>query len=215
MPASIFADEWRECLRAHYTTVIRNDDHLTERTLRGVMIHEAGFTEAELKELQVRATMRVEDAPTDFVPDLDILQGDSVPHTVAVAMPQEVIQAMVAEEALDHDAQADAAIEEATEADALQLDISDPAAETPSADAALSDALMLDDALDMDDSELMDVMLDGDESADTPTAELLAETLDVDDAELPDRDDESEDSDEAQEDEPPPDPEGAQQLSLF
>ncbi len=73
MPAqSIFADEWRECLRAHYSYVQRLDDKVTERTLRGVML-EVGFTEAELRELTVLATMRVEDVADDFVPDMDIL----------------------------------------------------------------------------------------------------------------------------------------------
>ena len=35
---NIFADEWRDCLRAHYTYVVRIGDHGTERTLRGVMV---------------------------------------------------------------------------------------------------------------------------------------------------------------------------------
>jgi hypothetical protein len=174
MPASIFAEEWRECLRAHYSYVIRSDDRLTERTLRGVMIHEAGFTEDELKELQVRATMRVEDAP-DFVPDLEILQEDSAPHTVAVAMPQEVIHALVVEDALEHDAQADAAD---TAAEAALLDVSD---ELSLDGSDISDELLLDDIPAMDEADLLD----------------------------------GEESDEPPEDEPPHDPEGAQQLSLF
>lgn len=79
MPENIFEDEWRECLRAHYMSVIRENDHITLRTLKGVM-HEVGFGDDELHELQVRATMRVEDVPDDFVPDLDILQPqDSAP----------------------------------------------------------------------------------------------------------------------------------------
>ena len=41
---SIFAQEWRDCLYAHYSYVVRLGDQVTERTLRGVMI-EAGFTE--------------------------------------------------------------------------------------------------------------------------------------------------------------------------
>jgi hypothetical protein len=208
MPPSIFADEWRECLRAHYTYVIRNQDRITERTLRGVMIHEAGFTDAELKELAVRATMRVEDAP-DLVPDLNLLQEDSAPHSVAVAMPQEVISALVVEAALDHDAQADAAAEALAESAAVADDL------TFAAEPPLTDAAAPDDSPDIDEAELMDdAMLDGDTSADTPTAELLAESLAVDDTEGLDGDDDSEPSVEA-EDEPPPDPDGAQQLSLF
>jgi hypothetical protein len=42
-----FYDEWRECLREHYLYVIRNDDMVTEPTLRTVLMS-MGFTEEEL-----------------------------------------------------------------------------------------------------------------------------------------------------------------------
>ncbi|NWG17771.1 MAG: hypothetical protein HXY41_14180 [Chloroflexi bacterium] len=74
MSENIFADDWRECLRAHYMHVIRTGDRVTEPTLRGVM-QEAGFSEAELAELRVLATLRVEDAPEGFAPDLHALDG--------------------------------------------------------------------------------------------------------------------------------------------
>ena len=97
---SIFADEWRDCLRAHYMTVVRNNDRITEKTLHGVMF-EAGFTEAELTELTVRATMRAEDMDADFVPDLEILEAAPVVVPgIAIAVPQEVIEAAVVEELL-------------------------------------------------------------------------------------------------------------------
>jgi hypothetical protein len=196
MPESIFADEWRDCLRAHYTHVIRAEDKLTERTLRGVMIHEAGFTEAELKELQVRATAHVDDAPDDFVPDLEILR-EEVPVSVAVAMPQDVIQAMVVEEALTRDEGADALVEEALAAveGLSEADLLDGGDLPGEAD------LMLEAALDVE--------------SDLPTAELLAaDTLD-------DEGESEEDAlldgeDDAPEDEPPPDPDpDTTQLSLF
>lgn len=69
---SIFADEWRDCLRAQYRSVVRNDDQVTLKTLVGVM-YEVGFSEAELRELYLQATMRADDVPDDFVPDMDIL----------------------------------------------------------------------------------------------------------------------------------------------
>ncbi|MBI5668801.1 MAG: hypothetical protein HZC41_12410 [Chloroflexi bacterium] len=72
MSENIFAEEWRACLQAHYMHVVRANDRVTEPTLRIVM-HDAGFTEAELAELRVRATMHVDDVGADFVPDLDIL----------------------------------------------------------------------------------------------------------------------------------------------
>lgn len=73
MTEDIFADEWRACLQAHYMHVVRNNDRVTEPTLRIVM-HDAGFSDAELAELRVRATMHVDDVGADFVPNLDILQ---------------------------------------------------------------------------------------------------------------------------------------------
>jgi hypothetical protein len=70
---SIFADEWRDCLKSHYLYVVREQDVRTERTLRGVM-HNVGFSEDELNELRVRATMHVDDVGVEFVPDLEILK---------------------------------------------------------------------------------------------------------------------------------------------
>ncbi len=72
MSENVFADEWRACLRAHYMHVVRSGDHVTEPTLRVVM-HSAGFSDDELAELRVRATLHVDDVGTDFVPDLDVL----------------------------------------------------------------------------------------------------------------------------------------------
>jgi len=119
---SIFSDEWRECLRAHFTTVIRNNDKITERTLRSVMF-EAGFTDAELKELAVRATMRVEDVDADFVPDMDILEAEppaeasgEIFTVPAIAVPQEVIEAALVEESIEMDEAIAAA--DATQSDA-------------------------------------------------------------------------------------------------
>lgn len=71
---NIFADEWRECLRAHYMHVIRTQDRVTEPSLRVVM-HEAGFNDSELAELRVRATMHVDDVGADFVPDMAVLEA--------------------------------------------------------------------------------------------------------------------------------------------
>jgi hypothetical protein len=70
---SIFKDEWRECLRAHYMDVIRRDDQRTLKSLVRVM-HDTGFGDDELAELRVRATMRADDMPEDFVPDMHVFQ---------------------------------------------------------------------------------------------------------------------------------------------
>lgn len=90
---NIFADEWRDCLRAHYQHVIRTRDQVTEPSLRVVM-HQAGFDDAELAELRVRATMHVDDAGVDFVPDMDVLdtpvEAAAAPPVFPVVVPSAV-----------------------------------------------------------------------------------------------------------------------------
>ncbi len=68
---SIFSDDWRDCLEAHYKDVVRRDDKLTEDTLVGVL-HDVGFRDADLQQLKLEATMRAEDMQGDFVPELDV-----------------------------------------------------------------------------------------------------------------------------------------------
>lgn len=111
---SVFSEEWRDCLRAHYTYVVRTKDHGTERTLRGVMT-EAGFSEDEIKQLYVLATAHVDDVGTDFVPDMTVFAEEAAPVMVAVAMPQDVIEAQVTEAALQIDEIEDAKAEEGEE----------------------------------------------------------------------------------------------------
>jgi hypothetical protein len=92
---SIFADAWRECLREQYKHVIRTGNATTRRTLTEVM-NEVGFGEDELAQLRLEATMRAEDVPDDFVPDMNILnepatqqpQSDFQPHPLECQCPQ-------------------------------------------------------------------------------------------------------------------------------
>ena len=56
MSENVFADEWHECLRAHYMHVILTNDRVTLPSL-SVVMRQAGFNESELAELRVRATM--------------------------------------------------------------------------------------------------------------------------------------------------------------
>lgn len=90
MPEDIFADEWRECLRAHYMHVIRTKDRVTEPSLTVVM-GQAGFDKSELAELRVRATMHVDESGDDFVPDLEVLDAvaevEAEARIIAVAAP--------------------------------------------------------------------------------------------------------------------------------
>jgi hypothetical protein len=70
---SVFSDEWRACLREQYKYVILNNDQVTLRSLLPIL-ERVGFTEGELAQLRVEATMHVDAVPADFVPDLDILK---------------------------------------------------------------------------------------------------------------------------------------------
>ena len=76
---SVFSDAWRQCLREQYKTVIRENDRITRKSLDTVM-SQVGFTEDELKQLIVEATMHVDDVEAEFVPELDILQADTSPQ---------------------------------------------------------------------------------------------------------------------------------------
>jgi hypothetical protein len=83
MSENIFADEWMECLEAHYMHVIRIKDKVTEPSL-SIVMHSAGFTDKQLAELRVRATMHVDDVGEDFVPDLDVLETHDHDHQESV-----------------------------------------------------------------------------------------------------------------------------------
>lgn len=65
---SVFSDEWRKCQRAHYQHVIREKDHVTKPTLTAVL-HQVGFDDSELAQLEIEVTMR----DVDHEPDLNIL----------------------------------------------------------------------------------------------------------------------------------------------
>jgi len=85
---SIFRDDWHASLCAHYMDVVRRDDQKTLRTLTDVM-YEVGFSERELAELRVRATMRADDMPEDFVPDMQILEPqEDVGTRLVVSVPE-------------------------------------------------------------------------------------------------------------------------------
>jgi hypothetical protein len=51
---SVFFDEWRACLRAHYIHVLRTGDAITEPTLRQVLL-QTGASDEDLRALQVEA----------------------------------------------------------------------------------------------------------------------------------------------------------------
>jgi hypothetical protein len=82
----IFYTEWLRCLREHYQYVIRENDIVTQKSLINVM-YKAGFTDDELNQLRLQATIRAEDVPDDFVPDLNILEPQLQPHPAECSCP--------------------------------------------------------------------------------------------------------------------------------
>ncbi|MCA9907854.1 MAG: hypothetical protein KC519_04335 [Anaerolineae bacterium] len=109
---SVFAEEWRECLRAHYTHVVRIQDVLTERTLISVM-QEAGFSDEDLANLRLQATMHMDDVDPDFQPDpatVEMIQASMPKNEPETASAVEVEVEVVGEE--DEEAEEAAEAEE-------------------------------------------------------------------------------------------------------
>ncbi len=69
---SVFFEEWLRSLREQYKYVVRKKDAITLPTLTAVM-REAGFSEAELTQLRLEATMHVDDVGGDYVADMKVL----------------------------------------------------------------------------------------------------------------------------------------------
>lgn len=77
---SIFHDEWRACLYAHYEHVIRTGDTITEPTLRHVLL-QAGLREDELTALHtavddIDMLTLVEDEPFEAVDYVDAVSEE-------------------------------------------------------------------------------------------------------------------------------------------
>ncbi len=66
---SVFYEDWRACLRAHYMHVISVGDKATEPTLKNVLLR-VGFSEEEIAEMAVIARMRDVDATPGELPGL-------------------------------------------------------------------------------------------------------------------------------------------------
>lgn len=86
--SSVFGDAWRECLRAHYKHAVRNNDQVTLKTLKPVLQNKIGFSDSELRQLYVEATMRADEI--DFIPDFDALAEE--PAAPAEVAPSETFK---------------------------------------------------------------------------------------------------------------------------
>lgn len=114
---SPFADDWRDCLRAHYQHVIRTDDQVTESTLTGVL-RDLNFSTTELAELRVLATMR-DKGSGEFAASMDEVEA-----YIEAITPESA--ALIVGETL---AAAQAHVEQVSETEALIMDKAEALAE--------------------------------------------------------------------------------------
>ena len=86
---SVFFDEWLRSLREQFKHVVRSKDQVTLPTLTAVM-HNVGFGEEELNQLRLEATIRADELPEDFTPDLNIIEkaASPAPHPAECLCPQ-------------------------------------------------------------------------------------------------------------------------------
>ena len=86
---SVFFEEWMRSLREQYKYVIRSQDKVTIPSLTAVL-HQVGFTDDELTQLRIEATMRLDDVGADFVADMTILDKAkaSQAHPAECSCPQ-------------------------------------------------------------------------------------------------------------------------------
>lgn len=82
---SVFFEEWMRSLREQYKYVVRRQDKVALPSLTAVL-HQIGFTDGELAQLRLEATMHRDDVGADYVPDMTILAGQA--HPDACRCPQ-------------------------------------------------------------------------------------------------------------------------------
>jgi len=80
---SPFADDRRDTLIAHFKLVMHSHDPSRRQAVIDLMETE-GFSKAELSSLYIEATMRMDEVPDDFVPDITMIEAqreqDEAPH---------------------------------------------------------------------------------------------------------------------------------------
>jgi hypothetical protein len=130
----IFETEWRECLRAHFTYVLRVVDHGTERTLVGVM-RNAGFSDADLDDLRREVAL---EAAASVDAAADAAQPEAVLETAPLAEPSMPVPAVMPapESAANAQAADDIPADDALSEEVLLPALAQPEAE---ATAALND----------------------------------------------------------------------------
>ena len=82
---SVFFEEWMRSLREQYKYVVRKQDKVALPSLTAVL-HQIGFTDDELTQLRLEATLRQDDVGADYVADMAILAGQA--HPAECSCPQ-------------------------------------------------------------------------------------------------------------------------------
>lgn len=73
MPRSPFADDWHAAQEQHFQHILRTGDAGARRDAIALM-QQAGYDEAAIQALYIRATMHMDDIPPDFVPDMEVIE---------------------------------------------------------------------------------------------------------------------------------------------
>ena len=165
---SVFFDEWLRSLREQYKHVVRNNDQVTLPTLTAVM-QNVGFGEEELAQLRVEATMHVDDVPSDFRPDMNILDASLGPHPAECQCPDCI---PIDESAHDADGQPKAVDPEALDADTghtFAVMPLNPGADDEPDPQTFADILSAAEASEADESDAQ-VSADTERGADEPDA---------------------------------------------
>jgi hypothetical protein len=95
---NVFAEQWRECLREHYKHVVKNDPNprnlvsVKKAFLQPNREQPPIFTEDELHQLYIEATMRADEMPDDFVPELLLEEVDLQPSIPPVEADEPTFQ---------------------------------------------------------------------------------------------------------------------------
>lgn len=72
--ASPFAQEWRASLEAFFAQTARTGNAQQRQDAMKLLL-EAGYSEAAITDLYIRATMHADSLPDDFVPDLATIEA--------------------------------------------------------------------------------------------------------------------------------------------
>lgn len=84
---NVFFEDWQQCLREHYLHVVRNDDQVTEPSLREVLLQNA-FTVAQLSHLYDLALLQRQYG-ADYDPDPEAYKWVTEEHSPTLPIPSE------------------------------------------------------------------------------------------------------------------------------